>query len=81
MNMTDEMTDTDRQHIIDIFTWKGMCSDCLEELKFALKGAKMSDNSSTWCEFLCYECELIYEDMVPEAIKLRKQQERKNEDQ
>jgi hypothetical protein len=73
-----KMTEAEKQHIVNIFKWRGMCSDCIAELSFALKDAKLDDSSSSWCEFLCYECELIYRDMVPEVIK-RRDQERKNE--
>jgi hypothetical protein len=77
MAMT-KMTEAERQHIIDIFKWRGMCSDCIDELKLALKDAKLDDTSTSWYEFLCYECQLIYRDMVPEVLK-RREQEKKND--
>jgi hypothetical protein len=69
MNTPEELTEGDRKHILLLFTNHGMCPDCLEELRFALRGAKKDDSSKNWLEFLCYECEGIFYELAETAKK------------
>lgn len=65
--MSDKLTETDREHVISLFTSWGMCPDCIAELREFLKTARKDESAIAWAELLCFECEGIYYEMIPKA--------------